>query len=474
MSDFPFGFGPGGARGEGGSGSGGSGSGGSGSGGSGSGGSGDSGSGGGPFGFGSGWPFGPGGGVPDDLAGKIPLFAELEKLLSWSGGPVNWDLARQLAIRAAAENDSPALPGEPGEGEQALTLADLWLEDVTTLPSGVQRAETWGRVEWIEATLPVWSALMDPVAASLTQAMGSALPEEMKAQAGPLMGVMAQMGGLIFGAQAGQALGALSREVVSSTDVGLPLGPQGRAALLPGGVRALAEGLDVPVDEVRIYLALREAAHHRLFGHVPWLREHLLGLVSDYAQGISIDIGAIERAVGELDPMSMNPEALQAALSGGMFEPQTTPEQQAALLRLETGLALVEGWVDNVVDAAARDHLPGAASLRETMRRRRASGGPAEQAFATLVGLELRPRRLRDAATLWAATQDARGIEGRDAVWSSPDALPTAADLDDPLGFARREEDVAEAVAALDAELERLAGGGGDEPAEGETPPDPR
>ena len=463
MSDFPFGFSNGpreGGSGSGGSGSGGSGSGGSGSGGSGSGGSGSGGSGSGPGGFGFG--FGPGspfGGIPDDLAGKIPLFAELEKLLSWSGGPVNWDLARQLALRTAAEGGRPALTGEPGAVEQALGIADVWLEEVTTLPSGIRRAEAWSRDEWIEATVPVWSKLMDPVAASVTGAMGSAFPEELRAQAGPLLGVMAQMGGLVFGAQAGQALGTLAREVVGSTDIGLPLGPIGRAALVPAGVAAFAQGLDVPADEVRLYLALREAAHQRLFGHVPWLRDHLFSLVEDYARGIAIDTSAIERMMGQIDPMNMDPQALQEALGGGMFEPQTTPEQKAALQRLETALALVEGWVDTVVDAAAKTHLPAAEALRETVRRRRASGGPAEQAFATLVGLELRPRRLRDAAALWGATLDARGLDGRDAVWSSADALPTAADLDDPIGFARREQDVAAAVADLDAELDRIARG---------------
>jgi putative hydrolase len=124
-----------------------------------------------------------------------------------------------------------------------------------------------------------------------------------------------------------------------------------------------------------------------------------------------------------------------------MFEPQTTPEQQVALARLETLLALVEGWVDEVAAAAATDRLPGAAALRETLRRRRASGGPAEETFATLVGLELRPRRLRDAAALWRAVADKRGIAGRDEIWQHPDLLPDASDLDDPAAFVRRADE---------------------------------
>ena len=125
-----------------------------------------------------------------------------------------------------------------------------------------------------------------------------------------------------------------------------------------------------------------------------------------------------------------------------------------ALRRLETLLALVEGWVDTVVAAAAADRLPGHPALAETMRRRRATGGPAEQTFATLVGLELRPRRLRDAATVWGAMgQQLRQRRERDRLWSHPDLLPTSDDLDEPLDFVARQglDDELDALTADDA-----------------------
>jgi len=222
--------------------------------------------------------------------------------------------------------------------------------------------------------------------------------------------------------------------VVSSTDVGLPLGPEGTAALLPAGVAAFGAGLSVDADQVRLFLALREAAHHRLFAHVPWLRAHLLSTVEDYARGITVDASQLREAMPQIDPA--NPEAMRDALSGAaLFQPEDTPQQKAALNRLETALALVEGWVDTVVDAAAQDRLPQAGALAEAVRRRRATGGPAEHTFATLVGLELRPRRSREAAAIWRGLTEARGVEGRDAVWAHPDLLPTAEDFDDPDGF---------------------------------------
>ena len=404
-----------------------------------------------PFGFGGGGPFGPGGGDnpfaamfgslnPNDLGAA---FQQLGQMLSYDGGPVNWDMAKDIARQTVAQGtpdgvkDSTVSRADRSWVEEAVRLADLWLDSATSLPSGSGAAVAWSRAEWVEATLPAWQELVDPVAERVAGAMGDVLPEEMQAMTGPLLGMMRSMGGAMFGSQIGQALGNLAGEVVGSTDVGLPLLPSGKAALLPANVTAFGEGLGIPQEEVRLYLALREAAHQRLFAHVPWLRTHLFGAVEGYARGIKVDTARLEEAVGQLDPSQ--PEQLQEALQQGMFQPEDTPAQKAALARLETALALVEGWVDAVVHEAAAPHLPSAGALRETLRRRRATGGPAEQTFATLVGLELRPRQLRDASRLWASLTDARGVDGRDGLWAHPDMLPTAADLDDPDGFVHRE-----------------------------------
>ncbi len=465
MSDPPFGFGPPGGPGEG------SGGPASGSGGSGAGGSG-----------GPGGPLGPLG-DPQQFADALRQFADL---MSWQGGPVNWDLAKNVARQTvAAKGDPSVLEIERGKVTEAVRLADLWLEDATTLPTGIRAIQAWSRSEWVEATLPVWSKLCDPIAGRAVDAMGGLLtedPEQMSGELPPemraamsamtggmgMLGGLAEMmrriGGMMVGGQAGAAVGALAQEVVSSTDVGLPLGPAGTAALLPAGVAAFGDGLSVSADEVRLFLALREAAHQRLFAHVPWLRARLLGAVDDYARGIRVDAAALREAMPQIDPA--NPEALNEALSGAaVFQPEDTEEQKAALARLETMLALVEGWVATVVEDAAADRLPQAGALAEAIRRRRATGGPAERTFATLVGLELRPRRLREAAAIWRGLTSARGVDGRDAVWAHPDLLPTASDFDDPDGFVRGRPDLD--ISALDEPGEAAPGG------PGQTPPEP-
>jgi len=422
-------------------------------------GSGGPGRGGGPGGMG----FGDLGGA--DISSALHRFADM---LSWQGGPVNWDLAKDVARQAAAGDDPSIGPSERSAVTDAIRLAELWLDPTTSFPAATTSASAWSRAEWIEATLPTWTELVEPVASKVVEAFsgeltgglagagglaGLGLPGfppgadlgsdgessgPLPDMTGPLLSMMRQMGGVMFGGQVGQALGTLSREVVSSTDVGLPLAGVGHAALIPAGIAAFGEGLGVAPDEVRLFLALREAACHRLFAAVPWLRGRLVAALDDYSRGITVDTSRMQEALGSIDPT--NPEALQDALTGGLFEPENTPAQQAALTRLETLLALIEGWIDDVVAQAADGRLAGASALRETVRRRRATGGPAEQTFGTLVGLQLRPRRMREASQLWQLLREARGAEGRDALWEHPDLLPTVDDLDDPTGFVNRRD----------------------------------
>ena len=409
--------------------------------------------------FGAGAGGGLGGGMPD--LGQ--LFSQIQSMMQPHDGTINWDFALDMARKSVAQSPDPSPTQRQKDAvADALRLADHWLDETTTFPSGVTSTAAWSRAEWIVGTTEVWKGLVEPIAEQSVQALSGALPEEAKAVSGPLLAILGKAVGAMMASQVGSGLGALASEVLSVSDVGLPLAPAGHAALVPTNVAAFAEGLDVSADDVLLYLALREAAHQRLFGHVPWLREHLLGAVTDYAGGIEINTESIQSRIEEqmrgVDPM--NPESMQALLDGGMFDLPQSPAQVAALQRLEVTLALVEGWVDEIVHQATVERMPAAAKLQEAVRRRRAAGGPAEQTFATLVGLELRPRRLRDASTLWGSLRTRQGIEARDGVWMHPGLLPTAADLDDPLGF-REDASAPEALSDddFDAALRELLDG---------------
>ncbi|MGB3483100.1 MAG: zinc-dependent metalloprotease [Mycobacterium sp.] len=392
-------------------------------------------------------PFGLGvGGGNFDMNDLGQIFTRLGQMFSAGGpamgggsaGPVNYDLARQLAsssvgfVAPIPENTTKAIA-------DAVHLADTWLDGVTALPAGATKAVAWTPTDWIDNTIDTWKRLCDPVAEQISTMWASALPEEAKSMAGPLLSMISQMGGMAFGSQLGQALGKLSKEVLTSTDIGLPLGPKGVAVMMPEAVEEFSSGLEQPRAEILTFLAAREAAHHRLFSHVPWLSSQLLRNVEAYAKGIEIDMSGIEEMAQGFNPAAMaDPAAMEQLLNQGIFEPKATEQQTAALQRLETLLALIEGWVQTVVTAALGDRIPGASALSETLRRRRATGGPAEQTFATLVGLELRPRKMREAAVLWERLTEAAGSDARDAVWQHPDLLPGADDLDEPAGFIDR------------------------------------
>lgn len=382
-----------------------------------------------------------------------------------------WEPIRDVARRVVAAQGSDPTPGsnQVTQLRDAVRLAETWLDDSTDFPATGGSVAVWSRAEWVENTMPTWRRLIEPVAESMTEAMADSVAPPDAAE-GPLGGLEGMLrpwlkssGSTIFGLQAGQAIGTLAGTVVSATETGLPLtGPaEHTIALVETNVEQFGEGLDHSADDIRLYLTLRECARQRLFTGVPWLGSQLLALVDKYARGITIDLSSLEEAIGSMDLANLTPESIQQMseqLQGSLFEPKQTPEQKVVLERLETLLALVEGWVDEVVAQATTRWMPAAVALAETVKRRRATSGPTEATFAALVGLELRPRRLRDAANLWAALRVARGAAGRDAVWKHPDLIPTAADLDDPLGYVSGERThPAQAPRdEMDAELEQL------------------
>lgn len=376
-----------------------------------------------------------------------------------SSGPVNWKLASDTALQAYASDDPAVSESRQSAISDASNLADLWLNNSTSFESNGQVTEVWTRKRWYDKTLATWKQVTEPVAESvataITSAMKEQIPEEMKGMLGNSDGMFRNLGASMFGMQLGTALGGLATDVLGGTDIGLPLAGS-TPGIIATNVAKFGEGLEIPEQEVLLYAILRENAHARLFNRVPWLSSKLIGAVESYARGIHIDMSRIEEAVRDIDPS--NPEALQSVLGEGLFTPQRTEQQEKALENLELTLALIEGWVDHVVSLAAAN-LPFAEHLRETMRRRRASGGPAESAFASLVGLELRPRKLREAAALWQHLHDERGIDGRDAVWDHPDLMPTQEDLKDPTTFTQRRELAATEFDDFDAALDKLLSG---------------
>lgn len=384
------------------------------------------------------------------------LQAQMQAMMSGpADGGFNIEMATDIARKqVATDGDQSVSARTKGDTDQVVQVANLWLDDVTTF-AAVGPGLAWSRAEWVEHTMPMWRRLVEPVAAGVGNAIQHAMREQLgqlgdgaaeqlglpagtdpAAMMGQIEPMMARMSNAMFAMQVGQAVGALAGDLVSGAEIGIPLLDGDQVVLLPTNVAAFAEGQSVDAGEVHLYVATREAARMRLFHAVPWLSPALIAAVQSYAGDISIDTEGIERSLRDIDPT--DPQAMQSALQGSLFTPEPSEAQRRALAHLETLLALVEGWVDVVSDRAADGHLPHAAALSEAVRRRRASGGPAERVFSSLVGLDLRPRRLRDAAALFGALEEAAGADARDQSWQHPDFAPTAADLDDPQAYVAR------------------------------------
>jgi uncharacterized protein (DUF2342 family) len=266
-----------------------------------------------------GFPFNLSGpeGQPMDIGAALQ---QLGQLLSWQGGPVNWDLARQAARQTVAAQPDPSVGAADAEAmTEAVRLADLWLDTATDFPAATSAVRAWSRAEWVEGTIDGWKLLVEPLAEQVVGAMGKAIPAEAAAMAGPLVGVMRQVGMSLWGAQVGQGLGQLATEVIGVTDIGIPLTDAGQVALVPRNISEFGTGLNLDSKDVRLYLAMRETARHRLHAHAPWLRGHIIALVEAFARGITIDTSRLEEAVRDLDPSQ--PEALSRRSSRDCSSP---------------------------------------------------------------------------------------------------------------------------------------------------------
>ena len=403
-------------------------------------------------------------GLPNDPEALNQLIEQLRGALgamNTTAGEtgVNWELATNQA-KAIAKSESLAILDSTRKAiADAVSIGSLWLNGATSISELTTEPKLLSRELWVADAVPLFQALAQPVADRMSEALSENMrlnaPEELNELLGNASGLMKSAGGALFAMQLGQALGKLSAEVLSGGDIGLPIFKDQRAAFVPQNLSTFVDGLDVEKDQAFIYLAVREMAHARLFKHSKWLRDSIVSQISNYAAGISIDNSRITELAEDFDPT--NTEELRRALETGAFIAARTEEQNLALARIETLLALIEGWVDVVTEKATK-LLPKAAAIAEAVRRRRATGGPAEQTFGTLIGLELRPRRLREAAAMWRTLDVALGSEKRDSLWDHPDLVPSSEDIDDPQRLIDKLSGLVSDNDSLDQELRDLLG----------------
>jgi putative hydrolase len=396
------------------------------------------------FGFGPGNPGEPE--DPDDPnsnENKLPDFNELFAQLSNFGlnpqtlfaaannagsvGPlISPDVLRDVARKfISSQGERPIGSQDVADSQVALDIANTWLDEATTFPAlSRSNLPAWSRRDWLDSSVTNWAKMIEPLADGMASALTNVLKQtpleaEMEQGMAAVAPIMRAFMGSLIANQLGTSIGQLAVSITGANDVAIPLFGASEARLIPENVAKWAD----------------EAAASRLFSHSPWLSGYIQDAITAYGAGIKIDIDSIqeqaERALetGELD--INNPESISVAISAGLFKPEQSPSQDAALEKLEMILALIEGWIDYVSTKAVGDRLPSYPALSETLRRARATKSPTQQLFATLLGLEVSPRKMRECSLFWFEVESEIGLAQRDQRWEDPALLPRSEDLAD-------------------------------------------
>ena len=356
------------------------------------------------------------------------------------------------------QGSQPIGANDQAKCEEAFSIANTWLDQATVFPMTNIDHAAISPIDWLNITLEGWHSTFEPLAIGLTDAVSKLVEEataamqgatdqeipeaQMAAHLGPMGQILRGFIGGMLATQMGQTIGALASASKGAHDAALPITQDSKPSLLPQSLRKFGEELQIPDTEIAIYFALREAATVRLFESNPWLVAYMKAAIAEYGKGIHIDLDAIQRQAEEtmrnmeisgqeFDPQ--NAESFTIALNNGLFTPEESPQQAAALAKLETALALIDGWIEEVITLAADDRLPSLNSLSELLRRERVSNSPIQQLFKALFNLEVSPKRAREAAHFWSEIRRAKDIESRDKIWSG--LLPTEKELADPIGF---------------------------------------
>ena len=360
------------------------------------------------------------------------------------------DIAKKIIT---AKGDLPVGTADQQRFNQSLEIANTWLDTEILFPSITTSTQSaWAKREWLDGSVAGWQELIEPLAVGMADALANVIssstsslpieftgetnqtPEQQEAMKAMLARLLRGFMGTLIATQLGQGIGLLANSITGANDVAIPLlKADSGSHLIPQNVNEWADGLGIDLEQVTIYLSLREAAAARLFANTTWLSSYLQNLIISYGKGITIDVDSITRQAeeamssGEID--INNPQSINLALNAGLFTPQQTPAQELALTKLEMALALIEGWIDHVISEVAGDRIPAFNALIENSRRRRATNSPMQQLFANLLGVEVSPRKMREASAFWSEVKIIKGSDGRDKCWDDPAFLPMPDDL---------------------------------------------
>ena len=344
-------------------------------------------------------------------------------------GLVDWGLALRLGRRLAGEGDSPldetTVTATSSEA-LAKALAYTTLEPAASVPE----VEIVSRDGWIESNLAELAKLLTPTEERLASELR--MP-------GPLGPVARKAIGAAAGAEAGGVVGYASKRVLGQYQLSLrPDEDVPRMLLVGANLEEAAGKLGVDPDAFLLWVLIHEQTHSIQFGSVPWLREHLAGLVAELLDSASsgLDVGAIVGRAKDL--VTPDPRAgLRRILDGELTRIFAGETQGEVMDRMAAVMAVVEGYAEHVMDEASAD-APELALMRERMDARRAQRTGLADLMARVLGMGAKLRQYELGKRWCDAVAAEAGIEGLDRVWDSPDALPSLSELDDADAWIRR------------------------------------
>jgi putative hydrolase len=388
----------------------------------------------------------PFGGDPDAFA-DAPLFRELQRVMSSSSGPVNWELARQVGIANAQEAREDPAPAEHDREllEEVVRVAELHVARFTGLepPTDVAAVRPVRRAEWVTANTESLRELLDPAAQRISAAMGQAtsgmlpggddaLPEVLRDQgldAGQLAALLQQLSPLLLGAQVGTVLGFLGQRVLGQYDVAVPRsGPASLLFVVPN-LAAFERDWSLDPTEFRTLVALHEVTHRFEFAR-PWARERFTELLTDFLSTLTIDVGAMQERLAHLD--GADPDALQSLMGSeeGLFGTVLDDEQRIKLARIQAFMAAAEGYGDHVTQTLGRQLLSTYGRIEEA--RKRLDAEPSTILLSRLFGIDVGEEDLARGAAFCDTVAAEAGEDVLSRMWDGPDALPSLPELETP------------------------------------------
>jgi coenzyme F420 biosynthesis associated uncharacterized protein len=342
---------------------------------------------------------------------------------------VDWGLARQIAALAAGRST------EEGPPFDAAALS-LEMEPVVAgytrlaLSSPTPAAEVVSRAEWASVNLDALAHILDPVATRL---------DDRLAFAGPLAGALRAGASATLAAEAGLVMGYMSGRVLGQYDVSLLGGDTDpRLLFVTPNLGHAVRDLEVDAEAFGRWICAHELTHVFQFQGVPWLREHMSGLLRRYVETLEVRIQ--KGSAGGLPSLPDPASLVEAFREGGLAALVQNPEQRALMEEVQAAMSVIEGYSEHVMDAIAAEFIPDHEQLRAAMDKRRRSRSAPERIIERLLGFDVKLRQYEQGKRFADAVVAQAGMEGLNRVWSSPDALPSADELQHPRRWLRRTE----------------------------------